>query len=177
MNAEDIVVALIALNDGKLVGRTRLQKEAYLLDRCGADFGLQFTYHHYGPYCFDLAGGIDDARAEGRIDIKEQPGRHGVPYAIFESAEDAGQPTGLGKLSADKARASLQRMKDVSDVVLELAATIVFLRDEWDYFGKGTIGPVDETKARKPLKATEERIDKALDLLRDLGLRQRTSPA
>ena len=177
MNAEDIVVALIALNDGKLVGRTRLQKEAYLLDRCGADFGLQFTYHHYGPYCFDLAGGIDDARAEGRIDIEEHPGRHGVPYAIFKSGDEAEKPKCLGKLSADEARASLQRMKDVSDVVLELAATIVFLRDEWDYFGKGTIDPVDETKARKPLKATEERIDKALDLVRGLGLWKQTLPA
>ena len=177
MNAEDIVVALIALNDGKLIGRTRLQKEAYLLDRCGADFGLQFTYHHYGPYCFDLAGGIDDARAEGRIDIKEQPGRHGVPYAIFESEDEAEKPKCLGKLRADDARASLQRMKDVSDVVLELAATIVFLRDDWDYYDKGKTDPVDETKARKPLKATEERIDKALDLVRGLGLWKQTSPA
>ena len=40
MNVEKIVVGLIALNGGTLVGRTRLQKQAYLLDKCGASFGL-----------------------------------------------------------------------------------------------------------------------------------------
>ena len=177
MNAEDIVVDLIALNDGKLIGRTRLQKESYLLDRCGADFGLRFTYHHYGPYCFDLAGGIDSARAEERIHIKEQLGRHGVPYAIFQSRNETEQPSRLGKLSADEARTRLKSMKKASDIVLELAATIVFLRDDWDYYNKGKTDPVDETKARKPLKATEERIASALELLRGLGLWQRTSSA
>ena len=51
MNAEDIAAGLIALHENKeLSGRKRLQKEAYLLHRCGADFDLPFTYHHYGPY-------------------------------------------------------------------------------------------------------------------------------
>ncbi len=45
MKAEDVVVNLIKLNDRELIGRTRLQKEAYLLDRCGAEFGLSFTYY------------------------------------------------------------------------------------------------------------------------------------
>ncbi len=171
MNAQDIVVNLVALNDNQLIGRTRLQKQAYLLDRCGANFGLQFTYHHYGPYCFALAGGADDAQAEKRIAIEEKPGRHGVPYAIFKSDKETDYPSGLGKLSNDKARSLLQKMKDISDIVLEIAATIVFLRDEWDYFDKSRIDPVDETKARKPLKATDDRIGKALDLLRDLDLR------
>ena len=53
MNAEDIAAGLIALHENKeLSGRKRLQKEAYLLHRCGANFDLPFTYHHYGPYSF-----------------------------------------------------------------------------------------------------------------------------
>lgn len=170
MNPEDIVVGLVALSGGELVGRTRLQKETYLLDRCGANFGLQFTYHHYGPYSFELAGGCADAQAEKRIEIRERIGRHGVPYAIFGSMEDGAPPDALAELPAAQARSLLGRMQGVSDIVLELAATIVFLRDEWPYYGKGKTGPVEETKARKSRKATDERIKEALDLLRDLGL-------
>lgn len=178
MKAEDIAVELVALNGGELVGRTRLQKQAYLLDRCGADFGLEFTYHHYGPYSFDLAAGSHDARAEGQIVIEERLGRHhGVRYAIFKSGSEAGAPACLGKLSAEKARAVLNATRGVSDVVLELAATIVFLRDEWDYYGKGTVDAVDETRKRKSLKATDERMEKALELLRNLGLWERTASA
>lgn len=177
MNAEDIVVGLITLNGGELVGRTRLQKQAYLLDRCGANFGLPYTYHHYGPYSFDLADGVDDTRAEGRIEIEERFGYHRVPYAIFRSGAAAERLECLGDLPADKARALLETMKGASDIVLELAATIVFLRDEWDYYGKGTIGPVEETKSRKSLKATQERLEKAVNLLCNLGLWEEAAPA
>ena len=177
MNAENIVVDLIALHGGELVGRTRLQKEAYLLHRCGANFGLGFTYHHYGPYSFDLAEGLTDALAEERITIEERPGRHRVPYAIFRSKNRVERPTHLGRLSADEAHAQLQKMDKISDIVLELAATVVFLRDEWDYYDKGKTDAVEETKARKPLKATEERIAKAIALLRYLGLWKCPEPA
>ena len=168
MDAKDVVVNLIEFSGGKLIGRTRLQKEAYLLDCCGADLGLSFTYHHYGPYSFELADGWDDAKAEGCIGIKEQPGRHGVPYSIFTLKEETNDtPDSFGGLSADEARVRLDKMKDVSDVVLELAATIVFLRREGH--GEGTI---EELKARKPLKATSGRIKKAVALLRALNLEE-----
>ena len=170
MNADDIVVNLIALHGGRLVGRTRLQKGAYLLHRCGADFDLSFVYHHYGPYSFNLVEGLTDARAEKRIAVEERPGRHGVPYAIFRTEGEVATPDRIGRLAADEARALLEEMKGVSDIVLELAATVVFLRDEWDYYGKEKVGPVDETKARKPLKATDERMAQALALLDALGL-------
>ena len=39
-----------------------------------------------------------------------------------------------------------------------------------EYFGKDHISAVDETKSRKPRKATVERLAKATKLLRDLGL-------
>ena len=108
MKAEDVVVNLIKLNDRELIGRTRLQKEAYLLDRCGAEFGLSFTYYYYGPYSFELADGWEDARAEGRIEISEEPGRYGVPYSIFKLKRSGGAPDSLGNMSADAARARLR---------------------------------------------------------------------
>ena len=165
MKAEDIVVNLIILSGGELTGRTRLQKEAYLLDRCGEKFGLSFTYYYYGPYSFELADGWEDARAEGRIEIAEEPGRYGVPYSIFKLRESGGDPDDLGDMSAAAARTRLNKMARVSDIVLELAATIVYLKEEG--YGEQTI---EELKIRKPLKATDQLIEKAKNLLGDLEL-------
>ena len=182
MNAEDIAVGLVALNGGELVDRTRLQEVAYLLDRCGAEFGLPFEYYRYGPYSFEFVGGLNDALADERIEVEERPGRHKVPYAIFRT--DAERPETLGNLPAERAVSLLGRMKYVSDFVLELAATIVFLRDEWHYYGKDKVAAADatgaaveETKRRKSLKATPERLEKALALLREFGLAEAPAPA
>lgn len=168
MFANDVVVNLVELSGGELIGRTRLQKEAYLLHCCGANLrGLSFTYHHYGPYSFELADGWVDAKAAGRIVIREEPGQHGVPDLIFKLKGSNGVSKGLGSLSADVARARLDKIKAVSNVVLELAAAIVFLRKEGH--GERTL---EELKARKPLKATDGRISKATELLNALNLRE-----
>lgn len=166
MNAEETVVSLIKLHGGELVGRTRLQKEAYLLHRCGANLSLAFTYHHYGPYSFDLADGLIDADVEDRIEIEERIGSYGIRYAIFRSTESDEVGSGLGDLSSDRARSFIEKMQGVSDIVLELAATVVYLREEGGYGQES----MEETKERKPLKATKERMDQALSLLSDLGL-------
>lgn len=167
MNAEDIAAGLIALHENKeLSGRKRLQKEAYLLHRCGADFDLPFTYHHYGPYSFELAEGTLYAQAEDRIEIREDVGRYGVRFAIFRAKEDTRIPDHIGQLPSDKARRLRSRMTKVSDMVLEIAATIAFLRDERGYGDNA----VDETKTRKPRKASNERVQEAQALLSELGL-------
>ncbi len=166
MNAGDIVFTLVALSGGEVVGRTRLQKEAYLLDRCGANLQIPFTYHHYGPYSFELANGWTDAAAEDRITITENPGRHGVPYSTFKlNASPSEDPDSLGDLMSEDARDKLEKMRQASDIVLELAATIAFL---WQR-GYGERA-VEEVRLRKPLKARGERVEKALALLRDLKL-------
>ena len=56
-------------------------------------------------------------------------------------------------------------MASVSDIVLELAATVVYLKEEG--YDERTI---EELKIRKPLKATDQLIEKATDLLGDLEL-------
>ena len=151
--------------DNWSAGRTRLQKEAYLLDRCGAAFGLSFTYHYYGPYSFELADGWEDARAEGRIEIEEALGGYGVPYSIFKLKDCGRDPDNLGGLPAADASARLEKMKKVSDIVLELAAATVYLKEEG--YGERAI---KELRIRKPLKATDKLIKKATDLLSDLEL-------
>ena len=173
-NTEEIVVGLLALQGGKLVGRTRMHKQVYLLDRCGAEFGLKFRYHRYGPYSFELAGACIAANAERRIETEERVSSHRVPYSVFRSSREATLPERLGHLDAGRAAKLLEEMNKVSDVVLELAATIIFLHDDWSYFGKGRISAVEETRKRKPLKATEERLGLASSLLHSLGLWKQT---
>ena len=164
VTAEDIVVNLIKLNGPELKDQTRLQREAYLLDRCGAEFGLSFVYHHYGPYSSELVEGWTDAYAEGRIEITEESGRYGVLYSIFRRKE-LGDPDNLGELAATDARERLQKMAKASDIVLELAAAIIYLKEVG--YAEQTI---KELKMRKPLKTTERRIEKAKTLLCALGL-------
>lgn len=173
MSVDDIVVNLIALHGGRLVGRTRLQRQAYLLHRRGAGFDLPFVYHHYGPYSFDLVDGLTGACADGRIDVEEKFGRHGVPYAIFTLGGDTAPPEGIGQLAAADARELLETMKNVSDVVLELAAAIVFLREEGGYADQAE----EETRVRKPLKATDACMTKARALLDTLGLQEEMASA
>ncbi len=174
MEAEDIVVSLIALHDRKVIGRTRIQKSAYLLDRCGGDFGLSFVYYHYGPYSFDLADGWANACVNKRISILERYSqRHGVPYSIFKLSKNEKLPDRIGALSTTAARSPLKAMKEVSDIVLELAATIVFLRDQGEYGDRA----VQETKDRKPVKAIDVRLQDAISLIRNLGLDQKKALA
>ena len=167
MNSEDIVVNLINLNGEKLDGQTRLQKEAYLLDRSGADFRLKFVYRPYGPYSSELVYGWTDARVEGRIEIEEAVGQYGVPYSVFKLKESVNMPEKFGNLPTHIAQERLAKMADASDIVLELAAAIVYLRE--DGFDKQTI---KELKARKSVKATDALIAKAKTLLYELGMEE-----
>ena len=167
MMAKEIVVDLIALSGGELIGRTRLQKEVYLLHRCGGDFAVDFVYHYFGPYSFEIADAIDDACRENSIKSQIRTGRYEIPYTIFRTARKSARPQGIGSLSGERASVLIQSMKNVSDIVLELAATIVFLRDAEGYSCRGA---VEETIARKPLKATKGRIDRALKLIDNLGI-------
>ena len=169
--AEGIVVDLIALHGGKLVGRTRLQKRAYLLHRCGAEFDVKFVYHYYGPYSFDLADGWVDARINDKIEMEEKEGRYGVPYSIFKIKKKVKGSGYCGALSFAEARPFLKKIERVSDIVLEIAATIVFLRDDGGYPNTA----VAETKARKPVKTGGGSLEAALSLIRELGLDRRNA--
>ena len=166
MNPETVVVNLISLNGGTLIGRTRLQKQAYLAHCCGADLhDLDFIYHYYGPYSFELADGCVDAEAEGSIKIEECNGRYGTKYTVFEATE-VQQPAGIGKLSRDQAERVVDSTKKVSSIALELAATAAFFQKQGVYDGR----IVEELKLRKSRKATAENLNEARQLLDDLGL-------
>ena len=162
-NFVEAVAAIIRLNGGEIVGKTRLQKTFYLLEVSGLGFGMSFDYHKYGPFCSDLIFAADDAVALGYLTTGEYVGHHQVPYKTFGATDTA--PDLSGDNNAEARRHALASMKNYSALQLELAATAVYLRknghpeDNWEV-----------VKYRKPLKAREDQVSKAKELIAELGL-------
>lgn len=172
-DAEAIATGIVALHGTELAGRRRLQCLAYLLHRAGADFELQFAYEE-GPFSAALARGLDDALAVRLIDQEQRPGRHGIRHSYFTTL--APKPASIGKLPAGRVSEILEHARPFSEFVLEIAAAIVMLHDDWWYYDRDRIGAVDEVRRRKPLTANDERVDRALSLLRQLGLDPASMP-
>lgn len=79
-----LVAGVVAAAGGQVVGRVRLQKMFYLLDRIGLGSGFDYEYHYYGPYSSEVAEAVEDAAAFGRLE--ERVGRRsydGVSYSIL----------------------------------------------------------------------------------------------
>lgn len=165
MNYPESIAAIIQLNDGELVGKTRLQKTVYLLEEMGLKFGFPpFDYHHYGPFLPEVAYSTDDAIAFGFIDSREEKGAYDIPYTIYTSKNTL-QQLEKDDEKQENIRAALEAMKPYSSMIMELAASADYLKKSGypnDYW--------EEVKKRKPLKATPERVEQAKALLRELGL-------
>lgn len=151
------VAAIIADAGGRVVGRTRLQKVAYLLTVTGFENAFDFKYKHFGPYSDELAAAAHLGRLLGDLVETEQSASWGGTYSIFTSAK---QNSDVG----DEARCRFARTASDSDAVeLELAATAVFLAIE------GFPDPWGETERRKPEKSDGGRLEKSKALLRSLS--------
>ena len=153
----DKVVAIVRDAGGKLVGRTRLQKIGYLLERSGLGEGFPFEYRHYGPYSEELASATRNAGLFGLLDEQEYPTSWGGLYSVFTT------PAASSPDSADQSRIDLIREgADANPIELELAATAAFFADQ------GSADPWQETAKRKPQKAEGGRLDNAKVLYRRL---------
>jgi uncharacterized protein YwgA len=140
---------------GRVVGRTRLQKVAYLLSVVGLEDGFLFSYKHYGPYSEDLATAAHDANLLGLLIESEQQASWGGTYSIYTVDERPSSSSARRRLAEEAAKADA--------IELELAATAVLLAKE------GHSDPWIETARRKPEKAENGRIDRARVLYRQLS--------
>jgi len=153
--------------DGEIVGRTRLQKIAYLLNLSGYDTPFEFEYKHYGPFSRDVAQATSFAELAGVLSEETKPASWGGTYSIFTLTNREDCP------EVDNPVVPLiQEASKVNSIALELAATAAFLSGEYD-------NSWDETKRRKPNKATDENIKQAkvfyekiqkLDTLKELPI-------
>jgi uncharacterized protein len=164
-----LIEEVFEASDGLIVGRIRLQKIFYLLEQLGLKSGLRFSYHHYGPYSEELSHNLVIAEIIDGIIIEETASTaFGATYSIYKSAKSPVEPVRtVGEIPVDTARSVLEIMKRSTSVVIELAATIYWLKheekvDDWKI----------ELKNRKPGKATEANMSVALKLLADINLEQ-----
>jgi uncharacterized protein YwgA len=142
---------------GEIVGRTRLQKVAYLLELAGLGDGFQFEYRHYGPYSEDLTDAIRLANAFGLIVEEERQANRGGRYSIFRTKSDSGPHRTMER------RAFAAKAAKIDAVELELAATAAYLVS-----AENCEDPWGETAKRKPEKADNGRLDAAKAAYREL---------
>ncbi len=164
---EDIVAAVVAAAGGRLTSRVRLQKVVYLLDQLGLRSGFDFEYYNYGPYSRDLDNATADAEAFELI--TENFGHRksdGARYSIFELQRAFDPPTAaFGNLGRNRAEELVRQLADTNVTVLELAATIDWLwrfEELPDWRG--------EVKRRKSSKVGGDRLERAIELLKQLDL-------
>ena len=138
---------------GKIVGRTRLQKIACLLELAGLGEGFHFIYHHYGPYCEEVAWAADAACAMKTICEKEERANWGGLYSIYTLPEPCYPSTELS------VRTQLAQAAARSDTIaLELAVTAAY------FAANGKDSPWQEVETHKPEKVKDRRLDEAKKL-------------
>jgi uncharacterized protein len=148
--------AIVRDAGGQIVGRTRLQKIAFVLEAAGLGSGFPFRYKHYGPYSEQLTAASQRARVLGVMCETESVAAWGGIYSTFSTAAPQ-------DLNVNPARRRLaQEMVNVDAVELELAATALFLSYE------NVPDPWGETERRKPEKAANGRLDRAKQLYQRL---------
>ena len=144
--------AIVRDAGGEVVGRTRLQKVACVLELTGLGDGFQFSYKHFGPYCKALTTASHDAYVLGFLTETEQSTSWGGWYSIFrtELEPDPSVSPARRALACNAAKAN--------SIELELAVTAAFLASQ------GIDDAWDETERRKPEKAADGRHARAKKL-------------
>ena len=150
-------VELVAAAGGELVGRTRLQKTAFMLELAGLGSGFPFSYRHYGPYSQELANSAEFALLFGELEEEQRQAAWGGKYSVYSTNIEP-------KTAAESPKARIiQLAKSANPVELELAATAAFLATE------GFEDPWGETANRKPEKVGEGRLGRAKMLYREFS--------
>lgn len=163
---EKLAAAVLQAAEGEIIGRIRIQKIVYLLEQLGMEGGFRFSYHHYGPYSEELSDVLECAIEADRTIAEEQRPTEGGFYSVYTLAGPPDRPPAtLGGLPWQCAVQRIRAMKAETSTVLELAATIHWLREK-----ERVADWRKELKIRKASKADDGRVDRALDLLRRLEL-------
>lgn len=160
-NIELLQAVIAAHPSHQIVGKTRLQKTIYLLQRLGLPTSYEFEMHFYGPYSDELTDDAHFAVAAGLISEDRNISNDGVPYYTFR-AKMNGAPRELGALNEDVAE--IAKIKD--PVLLELAATYDAFRTK----GQDGEEALESLRDKKGDKCSGGRDQKAINFLEQLGL-------
>jgi len=164
---EHIVAAVVAAAGGELTGRVRLQKVVYLLDQLEFNSGFDYTCYNYGPYSRDLDNATADAQA---FDLIEETFAHrasdGARYSVYKLKPDVEpKPEVFRHLGRERVTTLVERFKRENVTVLELAATV-----RWVVHEERIVDWRSEVTKRKSVKVLNGRLDRAVALLKELGV-------
>lgn len=155
----DKAAALVRDAGGRLVGRTRLQKVAYLAQLAGFDDQFRFEYRHYGPYSEELAEAMEIAAGMRFVEEEERKTDWGGWYSIYKIGDCAALRT---PTVAERAE-FVTTAAHISVIELELAATAAFLYEKEGVGQGNNQDPWLKTAQLKPDKAKDGRLEKAKD--------------
>src|SRR5262245_22141607 len=96
-NPLQAVARIIQDAGGELVGRTRLQKIAFLTQLAGFANDFVFEYRHYGPYSEDLAQAMEFAVLLGPLQEEEKLADWGGRYSVYKLAGQLPAPDDLNR--------------------------------------------------------------------------------
>ncbi len=155
-----LLAGLVAAHpDGRVVGRTRLQKTVKLLQRVGFPTDYIYTLYFYGPYSEGLQAEIGLLTTAGLVDEQPHVSQDGTPYYTIHASEDAVLP------ELEPFDTAIHRLAGADPVVLELAATYDTFRELGCNHGEA----LRRLRRKKGVKCDEGRDEQALNLLRELG--------
>lgn len=186
MNAEHIVLGIVDACDGRLEGRTYLQKMGSFVSKALATL-IGYRPHYYGPYSRLVAAEIDSAVARGILSERREEFRsHFPPAGQFEHVRYTYQLTDAG-------REYINALKRRDDEDFSRVARIVHRIRETgaDYRQLSCAAKVDHLLAVAGGKITRRRakaearelgwhlsdgdIETAVDVLEELGIAKRTA--
>ena len=151
------VIDVIRSAGGEIRGRTRLQKISCLLELACVGAGFCFIYHHFGPYCEELALAADAAQMMKKIKEEKKRANWGGIYSVYSLNEP--NPPHL----EDSVREQLARFAAKADPIdLELAVTAAY------FAVKSIDNPWNEVAACKSEKAKNGNLDKAKEFYQEL---------
>ena len=165
----DAAARIVQDAGGELVGRTRLQKIAFLLSLAGLEDAFKFEYRHYGPYSEDLAEAMEVAAVLGPVKEEERVADWGGHYSIYKLDGKVGPSDSVRERFVQKA-------KQVNAIELELAATAAYLFVVEGVGAAAGGNPWQETRRRKPSKAAGGRLERAVSAYEELRQSETKNP-
>ena len=146
--------------DGQVVGRTRLQKEVKLLQRLGFPTSYGYRIHFYGPYSESLHSDVGLLESIDLVNETINHGQQGEAYYVMNTKPGYALP------DVSEFQEKIEKLNNSDAIVLELAATYDAFRD----LGADHEEALVRLRRKKGTKCDEGRVERALALLRELGL-------
>ncbi len=146
--------------DGKVVGRTRLQKEVKLLQRLGFPTSYGYKIHFYGPYSESLHSDVGLLEGFDLVEETVNQTQQGEAYYTMRAKPGHALP------DVSQFKPTIEKLNGVDSVVLELAATYDSFRELGDDHEEALV----RLRRKKGSKCDDGREERALTLLGELGL-------